>query len=95
MQPNSYSGYARDRKYGEQGFAEEMVMALLSLVQCILLGSFAAILGAHRSDMMDKSDDFSSKPPLGEYEESETQYTNSEYTQSEFTDYEPPRVSQA
>lgn len=30
-------------------------MAILCLVQCVLLGSFAAILGAHRSDMIEKS----------------------------------------
>lgn len=30
-------------------------MSILCLVQCILLGSFAAILGAHRSDIMEKS----------------------------------------
>jgi len=30
-------------------------MSILCLIQCILLGSFAAILGAHRSDMIDKN----------------------------------------
>ena len=29
-------------------------MSLLCLVQSILLGSFAAILGAHRSEILDK-----------------------------------------
>jgi len=34
---------------------EESLMALFSLVQCVLLGSFAAILGAHRSEILDKN----------------------------------------
>ena len=29
-------------------------MSLFCLIQCILLGSFAAILGAHRSEILDK-----------------------------------------
>lgn len=31
-------------------------MSLLCFIECVLLGSFAAILGAHRSDLMDKND---------------------------------------
>mmetsp|Transcript_9494 Transcript_9494/g.22371 ORF Transcript_9494/g.22371 Transcript_9494/m.22371 type:complete len:168 (-) Transcript_9494:41-544(-) len=51
-----YTGYKYDE--GKDGFsgAQEGFMSLLCLVECILLGSFAAILGAHRSDLMDKND---------------------------------------
>jgi hypothetical protein len=33
---------------------QESLMAFCSIAQCILLGSFAAILGAHRSEILDK-----------------------------------------
>lgn len=31
-------------------------MSVFCLIQCILLGSFAAILGAHRSEILDKGE---------------------------------------
>lgn len=33
---------------------QELLMSFLCLVQSVLLGSFAAILGAHRSEIMEK-----------------------------------------
>ena len=55
--------------------------AFLSLLQCLLLGSFAAILGAHRSQILDKNgnptgagsattggaDDETYEPPRGDF----------------------------
>jgi hypothetical protein len=34
---------------------EETLMAFFSLMQSVLLASFAAILGAHRSEILDKT----------------------------------------
>lgn len=75
-----YVGYARDRSYENTGFQEELIMAVLSLLQCMLLGSFAAILGAHRSAILDKN-----SPAYLEA-------TDSEAGEEDVADYEPPRV---
>lgn len=64
----SYCGYAKDRSLESVGFQEEFIMSILCLVQCILLGSFAAILGAHRSDIMEKSTDGDSTEGESAYE---------------------------
>jgi di/tricarboxylate transporter len=49
-----YIGYGKDQV--DEGFSakEESLMAFFSLAQSILLGSFAAILAAHRSEILDK-----------------------------------------
>lgn len=52
--PYSYCGYGRDQKDLNLSAKEESLMAFFSIMQCILLGSFAAILGAHRSEILDK-----------------------------------------
>jgi len=48
-----YLGYASDRKlmYNANATVED-TMAILSLLQSILLGSFAIILGAHRTEIL-------------------------------------------
>mmetsp|Transcript_12515 Transcript_12515/g.34492 ORF Transcript_12515/g.34492 Transcript_12515/m.34492 type:complete len:181 (-) Transcript_12515:819-1361(-) len=50
-----YFGHSKDHTMFGESPKEEIAMALLSLLQCFLLGSFAAILGAHRSEIMDSS----------------------------------------
>ncbi len=72
-----YCGYAKDRSLAAVGFQEEFVMSILCLVQCVLLASFAMILGAHRSDIMVKNT---------------TTNAGEESTQGESA-YEPPRAS--
>ena len=49
-----YIGYAKDQQLASQSASEEGLMAALALAQSILLGSFAAILAAHRSEILDK-----------------------------------------
>jgi hypothetical protein len=49
-----YFGYGRDQRMIKMSSKLESIMALFSFLQCILLGSFAAILGAHRSEILDK-----------------------------------------
>jgi hypothetical protein len=51
---NSYIGYAKDQVDEGMSSKEETLMAFFALVQSILLGSFAAILAAHRSEILDK-----------------------------------------
>lgn len=51
---DSYSGYGHDQRLLKMSGKEETLMACFALLQCVLLGSFAAILGAHRSEILDK-----------------------------------------
>ena len=51
---HSYIGYGRDQAFMRQSAKEESLLSFLSLVQSLLLGSFAAILAAHRSEILDK-----------------------------------------
>lgn len=57
----SYLAYERDQRMMNDSSKYESLMALFSMVQCILLGSFAAILGAHRSEILDKNREQSTK----------------------------------
>ena len=59
-------------------------MAFLSLLQCILLASFAAILSAHRSEILDKNN-----MPLGNDSADESEPTDAGNS------YEPPREARA
>mmetsp|Transcript_65 Transcript_65/g.135 ORF Transcript_65/g.135 Transcript_65/m.135 type:complete len:202 (-) Transcript_65:287-892(-) len=49
-----YIGYAKDQVAAEESAKEERFMSFLCLIQSVLLGSFAAILGAHRAEILDK-----------------------------------------
>jgi hypothetical protein len=40
-----------------QSSKQEVLMSLLCVLQSVLLGSFAAILGAHRSEILEKPGD--------------------------------------
>ena len=50
-------------------------MAFFCLMQCVLLGTFAAILGAHRSEILEKQEE--SAPRIGQDSFGETPYTRS------------------
>ena len=52
--PFRYIGYGKDQVANSLSAKQETLMSLFCLIQCILLGSFAAILGAHRSEILDK-----------------------------------------
>jgi uncharacterized membrane-anchored protein len=49
-----YLGYGKDQADAGLSRREESLMALLAFLQSVLLGSFAAILAAHRSEILDK-----------------------------------------
>jgi hypothetical protein len=49
-----YIGYVKDQKAANQSVKVDSLMALFALLQSILLGSFAAILAAHRSEILDQ-----------------------------------------
>jgi uncharacterized membrane-anchored protein len=49
-----YLGYGRDQALVNLSSKEEKLMAFLALLQSLLLGSFAAILAAHRSEILEK-----------------------------------------
>ena len=50
-----YAGYKFDQDKGaDSSGVEEFWMSLFSLIQALLLGSFAAILAAHRSEILEK-----------------------------------------
>lgn len=66
-----YIGYGKDQQVASLSAKEEGLMSVLALCQSILLGSFAAILAAHRSEILDKpqeqqqDDNSSYAPPPG------------------------------
>ena len=78
---SSYIGYAKDQRSFNESSKEESLMSFLCLVQCILLASFAAILGAHRSEILDKP-----VPALN---------LSGENSEISVDDYTPPNVAQA
>lgn len=49
-----FIGYGKDQRELGMSSKAETIMSFFSLVQSILLGSFAAILAAHRSEILDK-----------------------------------------
>jgi hypothetical protein len=49
-----YIGYAKDQGAKNLSAKQENLMSLFCFIESILLGSFAAILGAHRSEILDK-----------------------------------------
>jgi hypothetical protein len=52
-----YTGYRTDQMNDGYSGAQEGFMSLLCFMECALLGSFAAILGAHRSEILEKGED--------------------------------------
>eukprot|EP00531_Pseudo-nitzschia_arenysensis_P016065 CAMPEP_0116133798 /NCGR_PEP_ID=MMETSP0329-20121206/10302_1 /TAXON_ID=697910 /ORGANISM="Pseudo-nitzschia arenysensis, Strain B593" /LENGTH=173 /DNA_ID=CAMNT_0003628461 /DNA_START=260 /DNA_END=781 /DNA_ORIENTATION=+ len=68
-----YIGYGKDQKNDGLPIVTESVMAFFSLAQCILLGTFAAILGAHRSEILEKQEE----SPIGSESFGSTPYTRS------------------
>jgi hypothetical protein len=72
---NRYLGYRKDQKNDQLPVFTETIMAFFSLVQCVLLGTFAAILGAHRSEILEKQEEnASSSRIVGEEDTYETPY---------------------
>lgn len=57
----SYLGYRKDQKNDELPVFTETMMAFLCLCQSVLLGTFAAILGAHRSEILEKQEENASR----------------------------------
>jgi len=74
-----YVGYGKDQKNDELPVVTETIMAFFCLMQCILLGTFAAILGAHRSEILEKQEESVSAPRSGSGQDSfgDTPYTRS------------------
>lgn len=50
----SYLSYVRDQRLARVSAKIESLMAFFALIQAVLLGSFAAILAAHRSEILDQ-----------------------------------------
>lgn len=70
-----YLGYRKDQKNDELPVVTETIMAFFALLQCVLLGTFAAILGAHRSEILEKHEEGASA--AGEDTFGNTPYTRS------------------
>ncbi|KAG7352486.1 hypothetical protein IV203_029235 [Nitzschia inconspicua] len=56
-----YLGYRKDQKNDGLPVFTETMMAFLCLSQSVLLGTFAAILGAHRSEILEKQEENASR----------------------------------
>lgn len=50
-----YFGHGYDRHMQGLNVREERMLSILSILQCVFLASFAAILGSHRSEILDRS----------------------------------------
>jgi len=50
-----FQGYALDQQMEVQSNHEEHIMSTFCIIQSVLLATFASILGAHRSDVVDQS----------------------------------------
>jgi hypothetical protein len=70
-----YAGYGKEQRHYSMSAKKESLMSFFSLVQSVLLGSFAAILGAHRSEILDKN----SLEQGASVDSSEANHTASQY----------------
>lgn len=52
----SYLGYRKDNRIDNINSVQELLMSMICFAQFVLLGTFAAILGAHRSEIIEKSE---------------------------------------
>lgn len=59
-----YGGYAVDRRKLGMSGAEDTIQSLTSMGQAILLGSFAMLLTAHRTEIMDRNSNLHSTPSV-------------------------------
>lgn len=50
-----FGGYARDREYAGLSGAGDVLQCIISFSQAVLLGSFALLLTAHRTEIMDRN----------------------------------------
>ena len=67
----SYLGYRKDNRIDGLPAGQELLMSMICFAQFVLLGTFAAILSAHRSDILEKSEDDNTGgvvPAAGTYE---------------------------
>jgi uncharacterized membrane-anchored protein len=85
-----YIGYGKDQDMANLSSKEEKLMALLAFLQSVLLGSFAAILAAHRSEILDK-------PTIGATSATGVTSNSKQNASSKHDDspYEAPTLQQA
>jgi len=50
-----YGGYSKDRQNNGMSGAEDSIQCIVSFSQAVLLGSFALLLTAHRTVIMDRN----------------------------------------
>jgi len=50
-----FGGYAQDREYAGLNGAGDFIQCIISFSQAVLLGSFALLLTAHRTEIMDRN----------------------------------------
>jgi hypothetical protein len=84
-----YIGYGEDQELAGLSSREEKLMALLAFLQSLLLGSFAAILAAHRTEILE------SKTSIVDVEQqlSGTGSSSSKQRHQDEAEYEAPRPS--
>jgi len=52
-----YMGYRKDNKMDDLPSGQELLMSLICFTQFLLLGTFASILAAHRTEIIEKEND--------------------------------------
>jgi hypothetical protein len=70
---SSYLGYRKDNALDGLPNGQELFLSMVCFAQFLLLGTFAAILAAHRSEIIDKEND---NEDSGTYETPYTEATN-------------------
>jgi hypothetical protein len=59
-----YAGYAMDRRYLGMNGAEDAFQSFVCFSQAVLLGSFAFLLTAHRTEIMDRNSNLHGAPDV-------------------------------
>lgn len=67
-------GYRKDNKIDSLPSGQELLMSMICFAQFVLLGTFAAILAAHRSEIIEK--DSESTVDNGTYDTPYTEASN-------------------
>ncbi len=53
----SYMGYRKDNKMDHLPSGQELLMSIICFAQFLLLGTFASILAAHRTEIIEKDNE--------------------------------------
>ncbi len=88
-----FGGYAVDRQYVGYSGAGDYFQATVAFIQAILLGSFAMLLTAHRSEIMDRSSNLHKSGGGGTTPSRKAEDSFREVEDGDMDGYNPPNMS--